>query len=90
VTALAEIALLHAFLATVVLTGLHHPVAAAVRAPAVLSSHRSAFWHMPHNIIGIYLFVKSVILPNSNVVIYLLQAIISGLLFAFQRGITML
>ena len=58
-TALAEIALLHAFFATVVLTGLHHPVAAAVRAPAVLSSHRSAFWHMPHNIIGIYLFVKS-------------------------------
>jgi hypothetical protein len=26
----------------------------------VLSSHRSAFWHMPHNIIGIYLFVKSI------------------------------
>ena len=59
VTALAEIALLHAFLTTVVLTGLHHPVIAAVRAPAMLSSHRSSpVWYMPQNIMGVYHFVK--------------------------------
>jgi hypothetical protein len=59
VAVLAEIALLHAFLAAVVLTGLHHPVIATVRAPAVLSSHLSSLiWYMPQNIIGIYRFVK--------------------------------
>jgi hypothetical protein len=59
VTALAEIALLYAFQAAVVLTGLHHPIAATVRAPAMLSSHCSSLvWYMPQNIIGIYHFVK--------------------------------
>ena len=46
VTALAEVALLNTFRAAVVLTGLHHPVTATVRAPAVLSSHRpSLVWY---------------------------------------------
>ena len=60
VTDLAEIALLNAFLATVILSGLHHAVAATVRTPPVLSSHDlSSFWYMQKNIIGIYHFVKS-------------------------------
>ena len=59
VTALAEVALLHAFLAAVILTGLHHAVAAAVRTPAMLSSHHfTLIWYMPQTIIGIYHFVK--------------------------------
>jgi hypothetical protein len=56
---LAEVALLHAFFAAVILARLHYPITAAVRAPAVLSSHRSTLiLYMQQNIIGIYLFVK--------------------------------
>lgn len=45
---LAEIALLQALRAAVVLARSHYPVAATVRAPSVFSSHRSSLiWYMP-------------------------------------------
>jgi hypothetical protein len=42
VAVLAKVALLQASFATVIPTSLHHAVAATVRTPSVLSSHRSA------------------------------------------------
>ena len=47
VTVFAEIALLNAFLAAVILSSLHHAVAATVRTPATLSGHRCLWiWYV--------------------------------------------
>jgi hypothetical protein len=55
VTDFAKIALLDAFLATVILSSLHHAVTATVGTPAVLSSHLYTWiWYIHQNISGIY------------------------------------
>ena len=58
-TDFAKIALLDAFLATVILSSLHHAVTATVGTPAVLSSHLCTLFGIYIRIYRVYTIVKS-------------------------------